>query len=96
MKKRFNINYPEDFHDFSNGVDISTEEINERISQCIDRIKYQIEEDPERGYYHTFIRSGNTYVNVTAYKQEDDENEYEISAIVSKAYQEFNDINIEL
>lgn len=66
--------YPEDFYDSSNGVDISNEEINRWIQECIQAIN-----EGEESY---FISSGNT--KVSAFKLEDG---YEVN--VSKGYQEY-------
>ncbi|MCM3387211.1 hypothetical protein M3649_03580 [Ureibacillus chungkukjangi] len=51
-------NYPEDFYDFKEGVDIDNKTINEWIKKCINKL----EEDKECSSYST--SSGNTYVRV--------------------------------
>lgn len=64
--------YPEDFYDFSNGVDISDEEINKWIKECVRTLN-------ETYTNYTSISSGNTQVVV--YRLDEG---YEV--IVSKDY----------
>ena len=50
--------YPDDFYDFTDGVNIDNATINEWIKQCIDNL----EENSEDTYWS--IESGNTFVIV--------------------------------
>lgn len=69
--------YPEDFYDFSNGVDINDNQINVWIKQCIDYIN-------EENTNFSFIASGNAKVIVFKF----DDGEYEVNVI--KDYKGYN------
>jgi hypothetical protein len=79
-KSKINIpQYPNEFDDFSEGVNINNQTINKWIKECID----ELENDKESGWCSR--SSGNTYVNVTKYyHNESDEYEYQI--VVAKNY----------
>lgn len=69
------VNYPKGFYDFSDGVDISNEEINNWIEELISKL--------ERDELNSVGRaSGNTYVKV----YRDDIAKYRV--VVTKNYQE--------
>lgn len=51
--------YPDDFYDFSAGVDISDKKINEWIEECITELEW---EGSKEGFYT--ISSGNSRVSV--------------------------------
>lgn len=51
--------YPDDFYDFSTGVDISDKQINKWIEECITELEW---EGNKEGFYT--ISSGNSYVSV--------------------------------
>jgi hypothetical protein len=70
-------NYPEDFFDFSNGVDISNEMINKWIKEMIS----ELEGNPVAT--SNGISSGNTYVKVNR------DNFGAYSVTVAKDYQEY-------
>lgn len=59
-----NINFPTSYHTFKNGADITDEEINKWVRECIE----WLEENPEESY--RYIGSGNTFVVVFNFEDE--------------------------
>ena len=72
---KYNISYPNSFHDFSNGVDISNDRINKWIDDLLTRA------DDLKVGESTAISSGNT--KVVIYKMEEG-----LEVNVVKAYSE--------
>jgi len=87
-----NFTFPNDFFDFTNGVDCSNGEINAWIKNCINHIKKEIKKGVKNP--HANSRTGNSVVVVTAYKQTNDK--YTVEVTVSKAYQSHTEINVDL
>ena len=59
-----NINFPTSYHAFENGVDITDEEINKWVRECVE----WLEKNPEEPY--KYIGSGNTFVIVFSHEDE--------------------------
>lgn len=59
-----NINFPTSYTNFASGVDISNEEINEWIKECIE----WLDENPEQPY--KYIGTGNTFAVVFNHEDE--------------------------
>jgi hypothetical protein len=79
FSKKFN--YPEDFYDFSQGVDISDAEINKTIKEMLKNFKNKIKNGKKRSSY--FSATGNMIVWGNFYEVS---NTYVISINVSKNY----------
>jgi serine protease inhibitor len=80
------LSYPDhtDWYDFSNGVDVSSDRINEWMQECFESIRKEILSKDNQGKASTYIRSGNSTVIVFAYRNED--LTYDIDFIVTKNY----------
>lgn len=73
---KYNVSYPNNFYDFSNGVDVSNDTINEWIDELLNKI-----DNEEVGDFLS-IGSGNTEVYV--HKMEDG-----VRVNVTKGYAEY-------
>lgn len=74
--------YPQDFSDFSNGVNISDKEINEWISEGINTLEQNLKQSSAG------CSSGNTKVMVDRYSDDDLEEDYYYEINVSKGYKQ--------
>lgn len=79
MKK---IIYPENYYDFSGGVDCSNEEINQWIKEGIEDMKAEIRNGVIKPSFN--ISTGNTMVWGNIYFQRD--GKYTIEVCISKHY----------
>jgi hypothetical protein len=75
----FRCNYPEDFYNYNDGVNISIKEINKWIDECIERLEKCTDSDSMS------ISSGNTKVMVV--RLNDEYRPYDIT--VCKNYLEY-------
>lgn len=69
--------YPRDFFDFTNGVDVNNNKIQEWIDDCVNHLRNN------KSDTYSFVSSGNTFV--FSFKSEGDN---EIVTIVAKKYSE--------
>lgn len=76
------INYPEDFFDFRDGVQVYTREIQSWIDECINKLKNSTDND-----WHV-IGSGNTKVIVLKILDENNDPHYDVT--VATQYLEYN------
>jgi hypothetical protein len=86
ITKKFNINYPDDFYDFSNGVDLTNEEIKSFILNCLIHIDYEMKNGEQNSYYCN--GTGNTIVIARSYKSPI-ENMYDVDITVCKKYSDY-------
>lgn len=77
---KFECTYPEEFYDYTNGLNISNEIINEWIKDCIDRLESNIENN------HALISSGNTMVEVSRLYYDENDERYYYEVTVAKGY----------
>lgn len=77
---KYECNYPEGFHNFYNGVDISDAEINGWIKKCIQNLEENIERTS------SYISSGNTMVQVYRFYFDENSDRYYYTVYVSKGY----------
>ncbi len=88
----YKFNYPEDFEDFSTGVNVNNKEINEWIQDNIKDIREQIYNGQRNPHHITLC--GNTALIIVAYKQPNEK--YIFDIIVAKNYKGFFNIDMEL
>lgn len=74
--------YPDDFFDFTNGVNITDEEINQWIQEGINSMEYDRDRD------HWDISTGNARVDITRYIYNENSDKYYYIIRVSKSYAE--------
>lgn len=74
-----NLNFPQHYYDFSNGRNISNEEINQYVKICIDSLR----NSTDKNLYHVSTGTGDTAVHVNRY--DDDE---ALCVQVAKGYYE--------
>lgn len=72
-----NLNFPKHYYYFTNKKNVSNEEINQYVKQCINTLRNSIEND----FHHTSISTGDTYVGV---RKLDEDKEFCIT--VAKGY----------
>ena len=72
--------YPQDFYDFSKGVDITDEEVNKWIKEGIE----YLENHKDEVYYA--IASGNTIIHISRYYYNDIKGYYFYDIDVAKSY----------
>ena len=81
------VNFPEEFYSFADGVDIADIEINRWIGECFESLRLQFLEDPTKGH-HSYIASGNTMVILWGYPQDD--GTFDVTINVSKNYSTYD------
>jgi DNA-directed RNA polymerase subunit M/transcription elongation factor TFIIS len=74
-----NLKFPDHYHSSFNGVNISNEEIDKMVKDCIKRLR----ETNDKTVYSTFTECGNTYVAVNRY-----DGDQVFNVVVSKDYYE--------
>jgi hypothetical protein len=93
MKKKDKIKfeYPtsESWFDFSEGLVINNEEINEWVKEVVKQLKHKIKSGKKRGNYH--IATGNSIVWGIIYQVSKNSNKYEILIRVAKNYSELSE-----
>jgi hypothetical protein len=87
-----NITFPNDFFDFTNGVDCSNGEINLWIRDCFTHIKNEIKRGVKNP--HATLSTGNSTVIVSAYLQGN--GKYTLDVTVSKAFYNHIEIDVNL
>ena len=87
-----NFTFPNDFFDFTKGVDCSNGELNTWINACYEHIKKEIKKGVVSP--HACQRTGNSVVTMLAYKQ--DNGNYTIEVNVSKAYYSHTECDVEV
>lgn len=90
-KKKFKFEYPtnECWFDFSNGVEIDNEEINDWVKEVVKGLKKGIKSGKKSSNYH--VASGNCFVWGTIHQVSKNSNKYEIMIRVAKNYLELNE-----
>jgi len=93
MKKKDKIKfeYPtsESWFDFSEGVVINNEEINEWVGEVVKQLKHKIKSGKKKANYH--MGTGNSIVWGTIYQVSKNSNKYEILIRVAKNYSELSE-----